>query len=87
MESSTRVLSAFLSEYITARDNYITRYKHRNTGLFAPGTVGGPMGFNSLLIAFGNRFAALMPPHMTIAQWEALSELASSHLAELRKQQ
>lgn len=70
------------SRYIERRDNFVKRYQHRHTGIFA-GSVGGPMAFNDLVTDHAMQFAAEMPP-LSLPQWEAVSELASSYLAHLR---
>lgn len=82
MSDRTDFIGELASRYITKRDNFRTRYMHRNTGLFT-GSGGGSLAFSELITEHAIELAALLPP-MTLTQWEAVSELSSSYLAHLR---
>jgi len=77
-------LSENLSRYVTERDNLVSRYRLRNSGIIGPlGSAGGPLALNDLITGHAVELAALVPP-LSLAQWEGFSELVSSYLAHLR---
>lgn len=81
---TTDGVAELTSRYVTNRDNFTARYKAVSTGLISgKSSLGGPMALNGLITEHAVQFAALMPP-LTLAQWEGLSELASSYLAHIR---
>lgn len=75
-------IPVLLSRFITERDNFIGRFKMRESGLTAVSS-GGPMAFSELINKHAVELAAILPA-MNLAEWEALSELASSRLAQMR---
>ena len=75
-------LSNLLSQYITERDNYRASYGARQDDLITV-SKGGPLGLAKVINGHAERLAIELPD-LTLAQWEALSELTGSHLAEMR---
>lgn len=75
----SRVVMNLLSDYIAKRDDFSARNRHRDGGLFAPGSPGGPFAFSALVNDMSERFLELMPA-MNLAELEALSELAAAGL-------
>ncbi len=82
--TDTTVVAEIASRYVNARDTFTTRYRNRGTGAFGQSTSpGGPIAFSTLMNEHAKLFAEALPP-MNLAQWEGLSELASTRLAWLR---
>jgi hypothetical protein len=77
-------LSSLLSEYVQARDNFVQRERDSQGGAFF--RTNGQTRFVELITSYANRFAREMPPHMSLAQWEALAELANSYLSLMRQE-
>jgi len=72
-------LSILLSSYITARNT--VGAKRRQLGI-APATFNE---FNELLKSYGRQLSETLDANnLTIAQWEALSELVNVRLNEVR---
>lgn len=73
-------ISEVLSRYVERRDNFRARYKARNSGLVpASASAGGPLAFNELINEHAKALARSLPD-LSLAEWEALSELSSSYL-------
>lgn len=73
------VVLNLLSDYITKRDDFAARNKHRDGGLFAAASPGGPFAFSALVNNMSERLMDVLPA-MNLAELEALSELAAAAL-------
>jgi hypothetical protein len=76
-------LSEILSAYVTERDNFQMRYKGQHGAIFQPNSVGGPIAFSRIIDGHAARLSAALP-NLSLAEWEALSELAASRLNFMR---
>lgn len=76
-------LTELADRYLTQRDNYVARFRARESGLIAL-SEGGALRFNDLLNEFYKDLGRVMPADQTLAQMEALSELFSGALNQRR---